>query len=173
MGAWGAMIMSFFGAVFAAITLALQSHWKGLALGLPFLVFAAILLLALLVVRLPGEGISPSERGGRAIMWSTIGEGVGLFIAANVVNNMHHPEMLLPAMALVVGLHFFPIAYAESFRPLYVLGTTLLLASVIGFAMAPPKGGLFAGFAAAGALWLASLLAVVRDSQAKRLVHQP
>ena len=153
MGAWGAMIMSFFGAFFCCIDAGIQLHWKGARLGLPFLVFAAILLAASVVIRLPGKGISPSKRGERAILWSTLGEGLGLFIAANVSFNVHHPEMLLPAMALVVGLHFLPIAYAEA------------------FAMDPPLGGLIAGFAAAGALWLASLLAIVRDSQAKRTVR--
>jgi hypothetical protein len=153
MGAWGAIIMSFFGAFFAALTLALQFQWKGSGLGLPFLGFAAILVLALIVIRLPGKGISPSKRGGQAILWSTIGEGVGLFIAANVVVNIHHSEMLLPAMALVVGLHFLPIAYAETFRPFYVLGGTQLLGAAVGFAMPPPVGGMIAGFAAAGALW--------------------
>jgi hypothetical protein len=173
MGAWGAIIMSFFGACFVALTLALQFHWRGLELGLPFFGFAVILFLALIVIRLPGKGISPSKEGERAIMWSTIGEGVGLFIAANVVVNLHHSEMLLPAMALVVGLHFLPIAYAETFRPFYALGIALLLGAAIGFKMHPPVGGIIAGFTAAGALWVASLLAIVRDRQAKRMRLQP
>lgn len=50
------------------------------------------------------RGIEPSERAGRVIIWSSIGEGVGLFVAANIVQNLHRPELLLPAMALVVGL---------------------------------------------------------------------
>ena len=45
-------------------------------------------------------------------MWSSIGEGVGLFVAAQTVISLGHREMLLPAMALVVGLHFLPMAYA-------------------------------------------------------------
>jgi hypothetical protein len=173
MGAWGAIIMSFFGAIFAAMTLALQFHWNGLPLGLPFLVFAAILALAFVVIRQPGNGISPSKQAERVIMWSSIGEGVGLFIVANVVVNIHHPEMLLPAMALVVGLHFLPIAYATPFRPFYVLGITLALAAALGFGMSSPEGGMIAGFGAASALWGASLLAVFRDRQAKHTVQQP
>lgn len=173
MGAWGAIIMSFFGALFFALTLTLQFHWKGSRLGLPFLGFTVILLLASRVIRLPGKGISPSKKGERAIMWSTIGEGVGLFIAANVVVNVHHSEMLLSAMALVVGLHFLPIAYAETFHPFYALAITLLLGAAVGFAMPPPVGGMIAGFATGGALWVASLLAIVRDHQAKRRILQP
>jgi len=39
MGAWGALIMGFFGAVFASMTLYWQWHLHGVALALPFLGF--------------------------------------------------------------------------------------------------------------------------------------
>src|ERR1700761_7052807 len=37
-------------------------------------------------------------------------EGLGIFIGINIVNNLGHPDLLFPVMALVVGLHFFPLA---------------------------------------------------------------
>jgi hypothetical protein len=36
--------------------------------------------------------------------------------------NLHHPEWLMPAVALIVGLHFLPIAWAAPFPPFYALG---------------------------------------------------
>jgi hypothetical protein len=169
MGAWGAIIMSFFGALFAALTLGFQFHWTGLKLGLPFALFAIIALAAALVIRRPGEGISPSKQAERVIMWSSIGEGVGLFLAANLVINLGHREMLLPAMAVVVGLHFLPMAYAIPFRPFYGLGFALLAAAAAGFALGAPTGGAVSGFAGAIALWVAALLAVRRDMKAKSI----
>ena len=115
----------------------------------------------------PGEGIKPSPKEERAITWSSIGEGVGLFLAANLVINLHRPDLLLPWMALVVGLHFLPIAFAAGFRPFYVLGTALVVAAIMGFVVGAPTGGEVAGFMAAGALWLASGIAVRRDWLAK------
>ncbi len=168
MGAWGGVIMSFFGAVFAALTLSWQVHLTGAGLALPFAVFAAIGLAAAYVIRLPGAGVVVSPRAERAIMWSSIGEGVGLFLAANIVINLQRPELLLPAMALVVGLHFLPIAYAVPFRPFYALGTGLIAAAVIGFGVGAPAGGEIAGSMAALGLWLAASLAVRRDWRAKR-----
>lgn len=103
-------------------------------------------------------------------MWSSIAEGVGLFIAANIVMNLHRPDLLLPSMALVVGLHFLPIAFAGGFRPFYVLGAALIAAAIAGFFAESPTGGQVAGFVAAGALWLASGMAVRRDWTAKREV---
>ena len=167
MGAWGAIIMGFFGALFAALTLGFQLHWSGLLLGLPFLGFVLIALAAGYVIRLPGEGITPSKRVRKVIMWSTIGEGIGLFLAANLAINLGHPGLVAPAMALIVGLHFLPIAYAAPFRPFYLLGATLLAAGAVGFAIQPPAGGEVAGFAAAAALWAASVTAIVRDARAK------
>jgi hypothetical protein len=166
-GAWGAIVVGFFGSVFATLTFYLQYHVAGAPLAVPFVVFAAIGLAAARVLRLPGRGFYPSERAGRAIMWSSIGEGVGLFIAANLVTNLHRPELLLPAMALVVGLHFLPIAYAAPFRPFYILGGALILAVIVGVMAAAPIGGAVAGLAAAGTLWVAALLAVRRDYRAR------
>ena len=167
MGAWGALIMSFFGAVFASTTLYWQWHLYGVTLALPFLGFILIGLAASYVIRTPGEGIKPSPKEERAIMWSSIGEGVGLFLAANIVMNLHRPDLLLPSMALVVGLHFLPVAFAAGFRPFYVLGTTLIVAAIMGFIVRAPTGGEVAGIMAAGALWLASGIAVRRDWLAK------
>ena len=167
MGAWGAIIMGFFGAVFAAMTLAIAGGASGVVLILPFVVFAALAIAAIRVIQRPGDGVAPSPRAGRVIMWSTIGEGVGLFVAANVVENMGHRALLLPATALVVGLHFLPMAIAIPFRPFLVLGGALLAAAGLGFTLAPPVNGEVAGFAAAVALWIAAALAVRRDARAK------
>ena len=70
-------------------------------------------------------------------------------------------------MALVVGLHFLPIAFAAGFRPFYVLGAALIVAAVAGFIVGAPMGGEVAGFMAAGALWIASGIAIRRDRLAK------
>jgi hypothetical protein len=70
-------------------------------------------------------------------------------------------------MAIVVGLHFLPMAYAVPFRPFYLLGAALLAAGALGFVVTAPTGGEIAGFAGATALWIASALAIRRDARAK------
>ncbi|OUJ12426.1 hypothetical protein, partial [Acetobacter sp. DsW_063] len=130
--------------------------------------FLLIGLAAMYVIRLPGDGIKPTPKEERAIMWSSIGEGIGLFLASNIVINLHRPELLLPSMALVVGLHFLPIAFAAGFHPFYVLGAALIVAATAGFVMGAPMGGEVSGLMAAGAVWLASGMAIRRDWLAKR-----
>lgn len=168
MGARGAIIMGFFGAVFAALTMHLQWHVAGAMLALPFLVFLAIGAAAAHTLRLEGNGILLSGATRKALMWSSIGEGIGIFVAANVVANLHRPDLLLPAIALVVGLHFLPIARAASFRPFYGLGIALLLCAVVGFLVAAPVGGEIAGIASALSLWCASAAAIARDRRTKQ-----
>ncbi len=167
MGARGAVIMAFFGAVFAALTMHLQWQVGSAQLALPFVGFLAIAGAAFHTVRLSGNSIVLSERTRKALIWSSVGEGIGIFLAVNVVNNLHRPDLLLPAMALVVGLHFLPIAHAASFRPFLVLGMFLVTASCIGFVVASPVGGEIAGIASALALWFASAAAIHRERRIK------
>ena len=173
MGSWGAIIMSFFGAAFASMTLYWQFHIIGLALVIPFFGFAVIGLAAIRVLRRRGDGIAPSEKAERVIMWSSIGEGIGLFLAANIVINLHHAELLLPAMALVVGMHFVPMAFAAPFPPFYAVGLTLMLSAFLGFVVAAPLGGAISGFMATAGLWIASAIAVRRDGKFKRSMPEP
>ena len=168
MGAWGGILLGFFGSMFATMTLALQPGRSGLLLALPFVVFAAIALAALVIIRRPGTGMTRSRRARRAILWSTLGEGVGLLVAANLVMALGHPGLLLPAVALVVGLHFLPMAHAIPFHAFYSLGSVLLVGAAAGFVAAPPVGGAIAGIAAAAALWTAALFALRRDWRARR-----
>ncbi len=62
MGASGAIIMGFFGAGFASLTLLLQLHRSGFVLGLPFIGFAALASAAIGVIRRPGEGFPRPAR---------------------------------------------------------------------------------------------------------------
>jgi hypothetical protein len=125
-------------------------------------------IAAMLAIRLPGDGFVRPEGSGRVILWSTIGEGIGLFIVANLLVNLGHTDLLLPAMALVVGLHFIPIAYWVPFRQLYTVAAVIILGGVAGLSIHQPDGGEIAGFTAAGGLALASIAAIRRERLAKR-----
>jgi hypothetical protein len=37
-------------------------------------------------------------------------EGLGIFIGINIVIYLGHPDLVIPVLALVVGLHFYPMA---------------------------------------------------------------
>lgn len=163
MGGRGAIILSFFGSVFVALTMYWQWHMQGMALAIPFILFAILSSLAVYALRLPGSGNVLSQKTQRVILWSSAAEGIGIFIGSNVVINIHRPEWQLPMMALVVGLHFLPIAFSASSRHLYALGAVLIASAAVGFTVPAPAGGTIAGLAAAATLWIAAGLGVARD----------
>jgi hypothetical protein len=167
MGASGAIIMGFFGAFFASLTLLLQLHCSALILVLPFVGFAAIAIAAAIVTRLPGSGLERPSGSGRVIMWSSIGEGIALYVINLAVINFGHADWIIPAMALVVGLHFIPIAYWAPFRPLYSVAAAIVTGAIVGLAMPQPAGGMVSGFTAAAALAVAAIAAVRREKLAK------
>jgi len=168
MGAWGGVIMGFFGTVFAALTMAWQWHVPGLGLLVPFAVFLLICLAAAIVIRHPGEGLKPSPATERALVWSSAAEGIAIPVALILLANLHRSEWALPAVALIVGLHFVPIGMAARFAPYLGLALILMMAGAMGFAFAPPLGGEIAGVASGFALWAAASMAVRRDLKAKQ-----
>jgi hypothetical protein len=72
--------------------------------------------------------------GKRAGKWFGIifgAEGLGIFIGINVVVNLGHPELAVPVMALVVGLHFYPLAKVFKRTIDYYLATWSTIVAVL------------------------------------------
>lgn len=162
MGPWGAIIMGFFGAVFFGMAIIPEAGWRSPLLLVPLVVF--ILLAALAIARFRAGRATPSAnpRAGTVIGWSSAAEGVAIPIAATLLGNMGRSDLLLPAIALIVGLHFFPIAYAVPFPRFYLLGAALVAVAVLGGVLPHPAGWIVAGLGASAALWLASAVALDR-----------
>jgi len=66
-------------------------------------------------------------------------EGLGIFIAINVVVNLGHPELTIPAIALVVGLHFFPLAKVFRRTVDYYLATYSTLIAITAIILSYQK----------------------------------
>jgi hypothetical protein len=163
MGPSGAIIMGFFGTFFAVMGLVPLVGAHSPLLILPLLVGGGLIVMAAAGMR---RGLYRNERpprAGKVIMWSSIAEGVGIFLAANLLQNLGRPDLLLPAIAAIVGLHFLPMAYAIPFRPFYGEGIALLVVAAVGFVLPAPAGAVFAGETAAIALWIASFAALRRS----------
>jgi len=169
MGPWGALIMSFFGGIFFVAANVLASGWKNPLLLIPFLAFAVIAAIAWRRIKhAPPGSFEPDSRSDRIISWATIAEGVGIPAIAMVLANTGHNDIVLPGIALVVGLHFLPMAYAIPFRPFYILAALLLLAAVSGMLLKQPEGSIMAGVAASLVLWVASGFALRRSPATAR-----
>lgn len=171
----GVMFMTFFGALWASIGI-IGSH----GLGAPWsLVLSGIVTLILLsgAISLFGKAcnmnhaVTPEERE----QWRKINrkfglifglEGLAIFIASVICNMINNFEVFFPIMAIIVGIHFFPLArlFRENFY--YGSGVMLCILGVITFFL-PMNATVnnvtligtstFIGFGSALTLWVIGL----------------
>lgn len=163
MGFWGAIIMSIAGTIFMMVTVGLMTDAHSVFLALPALVLVSFLAYLFRVRRSLPALRELTGQASKVVTWCSIGEGVGILLAINVVKNIGHPEWVLPAIAFVVGLHFLPMAFAIPFKAFYALGAVLIAGSIIGAFLPQPLGAALAGLIAGIGLWTASVLAVRRE----------
>jgi hypothetical protein len=163
MGPVGAIIMSFFAAVFCVGALWNDPTVSHAWLLLPIAISASIMVQAFRLLKdAPSPDDAESKRIGRVIMWSSIAEGIGIFLAVNICANVHADARLWPAIALVVGLHFLPMAYRIPFRRFYVLSAGLIGVAIIGMLIPAAFAARVGGIGGAVGLWTASIWAVRR-----------
>lgn len=148
------------------------------------LAFATIILVSggILLIRAAGHlsqetlsvararGAAEERRYGRTFGMVFSLEIVIIALAVILLNVFHHPEFLLPLVAIVVGLHFFPLAALFKVRLYYVTGALLALASVTVMLAVPVQtmiGNLHTwdtlmGVICAVILWLTGIYAELR-----------
>src|ERR1700753_2286716 len=60
-------------------------------------------------------------------------EGLCIFVGINIVINLGYPDLVIPTIALVVGLHFFPLAKVFKRTIDYYLASWATLIAILGF----------------------------------------
>jgi hypothetical protein len=167
----GVMFMTFFGALWASIGV-IGSH----GLGAPWLlVFSGIVTLVLLFgsITLFGRAkkFTNSSTQEDSAHWKMVNrkfmlifglEGVAIAIASVICNVTNHFELFFPIMAIIVGVHFFPLARLFRVNSHHVTGAILCVLGIITFflPMSATVAGVpiiltsvFIGFASALTLW--------------------
>jgi hypothetical protein len=149
----GWLIATVFGLVFVEVNSGgLPGGWTvGIRLGAAA-VAAGLVIAALRVARMRSAGAAPDRAGfADRRYWVIVGlEAVALFGGLVVINAvLSHSELAVAWVAVVVGAHFFGLAYLWRIGSLHVLGTVLVVLGAMGFVLG--------GFAApAGAIGLVS-----------------
>jgi hypothetical protein len=125
-------------------------------------------LLSAGLIALGSRAVSASEprgvsaRIGRTVgLWSGI-EGVAILIAITAAIRLNRRDAIAPLVAIIVGLHFLPLAYAMPFPMYYLTGVALILIGVIGLWLPAAQSRNVVGIAAAVALWMTAALVLVR-----------
>jgi hypothetical protein len=158
--------MSFFGAVFFVAAIVPETGWRTPLLLVPCIAFAVFSIAAIRRLRsATPQTADENPRSDRIISWATVGEGVAIPVMIVAVDNTGHPGLVLPGIALIVGLHFLPMAYAIPFPRFYALGGSLIVAAALGAVLPAPVGWIVSGLSASAALWMASVVALRRQQR--------
>ncbi|TSJ43347.1 hypothetical protein FO440_03905 [Mucilaginibacter corticis] len=115
----GLILMAFFTTMWAGIASgSLHAMEKGIEIGFFGVLVIAFITFAIyffsVAKRFPKISTEEDKaREKKEGKWFGIifgAEGLGIFLGINIVVNLGHPDLTIPVIALVVGLHFYPMA---------------------------------------------------------------
>jgi len=142
--ATGLVMMAVFTLIWAGIAyhgLAASDYWIALAIFPVFSVLFIVNAIRLYKIapyypKLTSEAdLAEGKRMGK---WFGIifgAEGLGIFIGINIVVNLGHPELAIPVLALVVGLHFYPLAKVFKRTIDYYLATWSTIVAILAIVL--------------------------------------
>lgn len=136
----GVFFMAFFGTLWAGIGIRGLQGWGGLWLLILSLLIVVILFIGGIVLIMKSKRLSNEMREGDSHRWKRKNrwfgiifglEGVLIAAEAAICRSTNHLDLFVPMMALIVGAHFFPLAYLFQVKIYYITGSLLCLISVI------------------------------------------
>jgi hypothetical protein len=140
--ATGLLMMAFFTTMWAGIAYGSLVH------GIILLILFGIIIITFISFaiylfsiskRFPKlESEADKTEGKRAGKWFGIifgAEGLGIFVAINIVVNLGHADLTIPVIALVVGLHFYPLAKIFKRTIDYYLATWTTVIAIIAIVL--------------------------------------
>jgi hypothetical protein len=128
----------------------------------PMLVTAGLVAAALLVAvsrTLTNASIGEAERRrtGKLIAYASAIEGIAIFIANNVLLDLHLSSYILCGMAVIVGLHFLPLARGLRLPVYYLTASMLIVLGAMGCLIHDPlQRNLLVGLGSAATLWISA-----------------
>ncbi|BFT72043.1 hypothetical protein [Paenibacillus sp. P36] len=171
----GVIFMALFGTLWAGIGIGGLQGWGSTWLIITAVIVGLLLLsggISLLVAskQLSQPADSITRRWRRVWMWFGIIftiEGAAIGAASAICTAANHFNLLFPVMAIIVGVHFIPLAPLFRIKAHYVTGTLLTLLAIVTLLFVPEHamiGGhpvitwwLVVGFGSSLILWSTGL----------------
>jgi putative effector of murein hydrolase LrgA (UPF0299 family) len=173
----GVFFMALFGTAWAGIGIGGLQGWVSSWLILLVLSIGIGLFLCFIVLTWRSRNLAKSASKADARTAKRIGTGFGITFGAEgiciaaasiICNAVDHFELFFPVMALIVGVHFFPLAYLFQVRVHYIAGGLLCLLAVVTLLFIPEHVQIgqhqiiawwtFLGFGSALILWITGLV---------------
>jgi hypothetical protein len=160
------MILSVFGGLWVVFAILAQSSPAPILCVFPIAIAAMIAGWSISVARKSApRAPDDQKRINRIAMYSSIFEGVAIFVGINVLQNLGIADQYLPFIAVIVGLHFLPFARYVPDRRYYPMALLLVIIGVIGSIVRSTdlRAG-FVGLSSAIVLWAAAVVALRTNS---------
>jgi len=128
----------------------------------PLLVTAGLAAVALMVVlarTLTNFPVDEAERRrtGKLIAYASAIEGIAIFIANNVLLDLGLSTYILCGMAVIVGLHFLPLARGLRLPVYYFTAFMLIALGALACSIHDPlQRNLLVGLGSAATLWISA-----------------
>ena len=132
-------------------TIIAETSIKSLGYQLIGLIFAAIIILFISYYikfnkvskqypkkLIENENLEDKKRGNKFVI-IFITEGLAILITRNVLVNINMAELFVPCLALIVGLHFFPLGRLFKRKIHYYIGAWITFIAVIAIIMSIAK----------------------------------
>jgi hypothetical protein len=164
--------MGVFAAIWWLVGVRASGHGSPLTYGIPLLV-TGLIIVAALRGRHRFEQASPEEhaRRDRLVGIASGAEGLAIPVAVTVLGNIGLSDYAAPVIAIIVGLHFLPLARWLPAHLYYGTSALLIALGVSGCAIrAPDQRLLIVSIGAASVLWLTCVIVlsrarIMRDGQ--------
>lgn len=147
------VFMAGFAAAWWVMGLGLHAPIGQLAVG-PIVSIAMILVARWRLKNTPPASDAMVARRRRIIGWALGGEGLAIAVVSHLMVKAGLIAFIVPAVAIIVGLHFLPLAKLFKVKIYYVAGVLITLAGIAGLAVDAPHRALVTGLSAAALLWL-------------------
>lgn len=144
----------------------LVGGWAALVLSAAGVVVVAALVYAVRRNVQGGTDSAGLPRAGSRYVWINVGQLAGFAAAVVIVRHFHVAGVAAALIAIVVGLHFLPLAWAFTWQPYLWTGAGLIAAGIAGI-LVYEVGARWAATtvvcaAVAVVLWAAAATAAVR-----------
>lgn len=180
----GVMFMAFFGTVWADIGIGgLRVSVAIWLMILAILIGAALFFSGIMMIRQSRHLTNTNKfRNAKNVeKWFNIVfavEFVLIGIAAIVTNVIGHFDWFFPIMAIIVGVHFFPLAHLFQVSAYYVTGMLLCLLAIVTLLFVPSEINVrghsidawwtLVGFGSMSILWITSIVIL---TMGRKLLH--
>jgi len=158
-------VLNIFALIWSAAPIAILGWPAGLFV-IPFTIACLIAIWSGRHVEWPRKDSEQAAAWKSVLLWSGI-EVAAILVAAVLLVRLDAPEAVMPAVAIIVGLHFLPLAssigvplYRATAAGLVAVGTIALF---LPFAARPPM----IGFGAAAILWSSCAVMIGRGRVAR------